>query len=142
MNPLLFLGGAGMKALPAIDRALRFGGIDKPSGPVGDLRGFKRGHFVQDGAGALQQRPGQHGAGAFAQAQAQIEQRLGVQALQHERVAALLRVVGEYAVGARVRHEFAGRQRGSNGIRPARPQRAYFSGFSPDGAPFTPLPSV
>ena len=50
----------------------------KSSGLVGDLRGFKRGHFVQDGAGALQQRPGQHGAGAFAQAQAQIEQRLGV----------------------------------------------------------------
>ena len=124
-------------------RKRRLGRIEsKPSGPVGNLRGFKRGQFVQDGAGALQQRLCQHGAGAFAQAQAQIEQRLGVQALQHERVAARLRVVGEYAVGARVGREFAGRQRGGDGIRPARPQRAYFSGFSPGGAPFAPFLSV
>jgi hypothetical protein len=54
-----------------------------------DARRLEAGHLAQDAAGRLQQRPGQRGTGAFAQAQAEVEQRLCPEPGEPARVAAL-----------------------------------------------------
>jgi hypothetical protein len=71
------------------------------SGLSADAGRRKAGHFVEESGGGAHQRPGESGARSLAEAQAEVEQRFGLQRPQLDDMARFRRAVAEDAVVAK-----------------------------------------